>query len=132
MRNNRVVQSVVGLMALLLAACGSVALSRSGARTECDVTPEALARIRYKVDASRSTRVEIDCAACDAVYVAAQHEWLRKTYPGRMWVEHFSANRLVGSPESERDESCFRMPTPTGGQETICFTNSEQCDGETS
>src|SRR5437899_318721 len=133
MRNYRGVQLLVSLGAVAwLSACTSVAFNRSSGHSVCDVTPEALATVRYGIDAAQPSHVEVSCAPCDAVYVAAQHAWLHKTYPGRMWLEHFTAVPVVGSPASERDESCFRMPTAAGGQEAICFTNSERCDRETS
>ena len=109
-------------------ACASVGAQRDEIKSECEVTAQSLASVRYKVDAAVPRDVEVQCARCDDLYVAAQHEWLRQAFPGRMWVEHYSANSTQQPHRHENDQSCFRIPNDAGQIQTVCFRNSGLCD----
>lgn len=115
---------------LVLAGCTSARWAH--VEPGCDATPELVAQVRYKPDPERPSLIDVQCARCDDVYVAAQHEWLRKTFPIQRWVEHYSAAPTVGPGESPYYESCFVIPVEPNKTKTVCFTNFGRCDREAS
>jgi hypothetical protein len=120
------------IVLLCTASCTTARFAHIDTGRDCHATPELLAKVRYKPDPTHPSRIDVQCAACDDVYVAAQHDWLRLNYPGRHWVEHYSAVPVVGAPDSELEESCFRVPVDPDEIKTICFTNAGRCDREPS
>ena len=124
--------TIVLFLAAGLAGCASAPASRKVDDVKCTVTDQALADVQYKIDPSRPYDVDVQCARCDDVYVAAHHEWLRKSFPGRMWVEHFEGVSTEVPHRHEKDASCFRIPVSEAKVRTICFTNSGLCNRDAS
>ena len=122
----RLVQ-VIGCCVLMV-GCSSVFPSARLARSTCETTLEALARVKYAESKTHPGLIEISCAGCSAVYAAAQHRWLEQHYPGQAWTQHYTADPFIGAAETDRPESCFIIPQPGKGDQHVCFSNTEWCD----
>ena len=126
----------VFLVPLLIAGCATTYPSARLARNGCSSTPEALGAVTYtRADEPRNT-IEIDCAGCEEVYVAAQYQWLRDKYPGYQLIEHSTVTDFVGIDEGMWEDnhdglySCFSVTTAEDEGRNICFVNSRWCNEE--
>jgi len=114
-------------LALLATCCAMVPPSAQPELARCKVTPEALARVIYQERPAPYARIEIGCAGCDDVYVAAEYSWLRKHYPRYTLQEHTTQVPVGWQDGPAPDLSCFRILTAESQSKKVCFLKSESC-----
>lgn len=114
----------IAIISMLLVGCSSTYPNARLAGPSCAATPDTLARVTYE---EKSGYIEIGCVGCSKVYVAAQHAWLKKMYPGYRVKEHYTASGFGSDPLPAPLQSCFVLVTRDGREPHVCFADSGWC-----
>ena len=111
----------------MVTACATVYPSARLGRGSCEATPEALAQVTYQPQPDRPTLIEIGCAGCDEVYVAAEYAWLDRHYHGYTVREHSTQVPTIWEQGPAPDFSCFSITTAAQEMKKVCFFKSDWC-----